>query len=188
VAVIILGALVWVALDVRSMSPDPVRPGSRVLATPSLVILVAVFLQVIAGAFVAGMKAGLTYNTWPLMDGSLVPSGLGAMSPWWLNLFENAATVQFNHRMLAHAIVVATTWQAWRAIARAKPDDPARATALLLLAAVILQSALGVWTLVAGVPLWLGLAHQAGAMTILVIAVAHAHTALGWSRGSTVPA
>lgn len=187
VAVIILGALVWVALDLRSAPTGRVPPVTRLHAAPAVAILAAVFVQIIAGALVAGMKAGLTYNTWPLMDGRIVPSGLGAMSPWWLNLFENAAAVQFNHRMLAYAIVAATAWQAWRAWARATADDPARATALLLLAVVLLQSALGVWTLVAGVPLWLGLAHQAGAMTVFVIAVTHAHAALG-SRRSTVPA
>jgi cytochrome c oxidase assembly protein subunit 15 len=187
VAVIILGALVWVALDLRPARPH-IAPSLRLPVGPAIAILAIVFVQVIAGAFVAGMKAGFTYNTWPLMDGALVPSGLGAMTPWWLNLFENAATVQFNHRMLAYLIVVATAWQAWRAWARATADDPARATALALFAAVVLQSSLGIWTLVAGVPLWLGLAHQAGAMTVFVIAVAHAHAALKLRRPSVFAA
>jgi cytochrome c oxidase assembly protein subunit 15 len=189
VAVIILGALVWVALDLRHARSRPRSPhASDALAATSLVIVAAVFLQVIAGAFVAGMKAGLSYNTWPLMDGSLVPSGLGAMSPWWLNLFENAATVQFNHRMIAYAVVALTCWQAWRAIAHTTPPDRARSTALMLFAAVLMQSALGIWTLLAGVPLWLGLAHQAGAMTVFVIAVAHAHAAQRPAELSALPA
>ena len=75
------------------------------------------FLQIVAGAFVAGMKAGAGYNTWPLMDGRLVPQGLGAMSPWWANLFENAMTVQFNHRMLAYVLAAVVLWHVWSLLA-----------------------------------------------------------------------
>ena len=62
------------------------------------------FLQILLGGLVAGLKAGAGYNTWPLMDGQLVPDGLGVMQPWYLNLFENAMTVQFNHRMVAYVL------------------------------------------------------------------------------------
>ena len=68
-------------------------------------IVLLVFVQILLGALVAGLKAGTGYNTWPLMDGRLVPSGLGAMQPWYLNLFENAMTVQFNHRVVAYVLV-----------------------------------------------------------------------------------
>jgi cytochrome c oxidase assembly protein subunit 15 len=173
VAVIILGAVMWVALD---LGPHrSVRDGSSIPAGASRTIVAAVFVQVIAGAFVAGTKAGLTYNTWPLMDGGLMPSGLGAMSPWWLNIFENVATIQFNHRMLAYAIVIGVLWHVARVMMRGHDAHRVRLTALLLGAAVLMQSAFGIWTLLEGVPLWLGLVHQAGAMTLFVIAVAHAH-------------
>jgi cytochrome c oxidase assembly protein subunit 15 len=173
VAVLILGGALWVALDLGKAPPARHAPGLPVRA--SFVLVAAVFLQVIAGAFVAGTKAGLTYNTWPLMDGGLAPSGLGAMSPWWMNVFENVATIQFNHRMLAYAIVAGVLWHATRVLSRSEGDMRVRTTAIVLIVAVLAQTAFGIWTLLTGVPLWLGLVHQAGAMTLFVIAVTHAH-------------
>ena len=112
-AVAIFGAVLWIALSLGPGRPQrAVAPslGLR-LAGPGIAALV--LLQVAAGAFVAGLKAGAGYNTWPLMDGALIPQGLGAMSPWWANLFENALTVQFNHRLLAYVITAAVLWHLW---------------------------------------------------------------------------
>src|SRR5262245_64882177 len=100
-AILIFGALVWVALSVegrqeRSQNARPPHLG------PAAAIAVLVFLQIVLGAFVAGLRAGASYNTWPLIDGRLVPEGLGAMEPWYLNLFENALTVQFTHRLVPY--------------------------------------------------------------------------------------
>ena len=133
------------------------------------------FLQIVAGAFVAGLKAGAGYNTWPLMDGQLIPEGLGVMSPWWTNLFENATTVQFNHRLLAYVMTGAVLWHVSTLLARAR-DPHVRASALALLAAVLAQVALGIWTLLAQVPVSLGLAHQAGAMIVFAAALWYLHT------------
>jgi cytochrome c oxidase assembly protein subunit 15 len=120
------------------------------------------------------LKAGAGYNTWPLMDGRLVPSGLGVMQPWYLNLFENALTVQFNHRLVAYVLVLATLWHAWRAI-RTTDDTRAAGSAVVLAFAVLAQALLGIWTLLAQVPLALGLAHQAGAAAVFGVAVWHLH-------------
>ena len=76
------------------------------------------FLQILLGGLVAGLKAGAGYNTWPLMDGQLIPDGLGVMQPWYLNLFENALAVQFNHRMVAYVLTAAVVWHAWSAAGR----------------------------------------------------------------------
>ena len=164
-AILIFGALIWVAL---SLDEPRIRAGAgwspRAVAAGLVVLLV--FLQIELGALVAGLKAGAGYNTWPLMDGRLVPAGLGAMQPWYLNLFENALTVQFNHRAVAYALVLATAWHAWNVRSRA---------AMLLAGGVFAQAALGVWTLLAQVPLALGLAHQAGAAAVFGIAVWHLH-------------
>jgi cytochrome c oxidase assembly protein subunit 15 len=70
------------------------------------------FLQILLSGLVAGLKAGSGYNAWPLMDGQLIPDGLGIMQPWYLNLFENAMTVQFNHRMVAYVLTAAVIWHA----------------------------------------------------------------------------
>jgi cytochrome c oxidase assembly protein subunit 15 len=169
-AILIFGALVWVVLSL-----DGRRLQARTtyaVAAGGIVLLV--FVQVLLGALVAGLKAGAGYNTWPLMDGRLVPSGLGAMQPWYLNLFENAMTVQFNHRVVAYALVLATLWHAWDAMRR---SDGARSkgSAVVLAFAVLAQATLGVWTLLAQVPLALGLAHQAGAAAVFGIAVWHLH-------------
>jgi cytochrome c oxidase assembly protein subunit 15 len=172
-AILILGALLWVALSLDDAADGArtVRPKGANVAAALVVLL---FLQIVLGAFVAGLKAGAGYNTWPLMDGRLIPDGLGAMQPWYRNLFENALTVQFNHRVLAYVVAAAAAWHAWAMWAR--PETPrARASALVLAAAVAAQAALGIWTLLAQVPLALGLAHQAGAAAVFAIAVWHLH-------------
>ena len=128
-----------------------------------------VILQVAAGGFVAGLDAGMGYNTWPLMDGEIVPKGLFVMEPHWRNMFENAMTVQFNHRVLAYVIVVAVAGYAYVVQTR---------EASLILAAVLLQVVFGIWTLLWQVPLWLGLVHQGGALIVLTAALWNLHTVL----------
>jgi heme a synthase len=121
-----------------------------------------VLLQIAAGGFVAGLDAGQGYNTWPLMDGALIPSGLGAAQPWWTNFFENALTVQFDHRILAYLVFV---------LAAALMLLTRSAASLRLMLAVLVQVALGITTLLFHVPLPLALLHQAGAMVVLAAAV-----------------
>ena len=172
-AILILGALIWMALSLgerterRDVATAPARTGVAAL------IVALVFVQVILGAFVAGLKAGLAYNTWPLMDGQMVPRGLGIMEPWYLNLFENAMTVQFNHRVAAYLLLAVVLGHA--ALLRRRGDAGARRSVVVLAAAVLAQAALGVWTLLAQVPLALGLAHQAGAAAVFGLAVWHLH-------------
>ncbi|MCK4276648.1 MAG: COX15/CtaA family protein, partial [Phycisphaerae bacterium] len=102
-AFVILASLLWVAFELVGDQPDD---RSHVLQSAqhwtAAAIVAVLFLQVIIGAFVAGLKAGLTHNTWPLMDGALIPDGLLTLSPWHLNLIDNETTVQFIHRLLAY--------------------------------------------------------------------------------------
>jgi heme a synthase len=170
-AMLIFGALLWVAL---SLDRPAASPHWSAQAAVGGGIVTLIFLQVLLGALVAGLKAGAGYNTWPLMDGRLLPEGLGAMQPWYLNPFENALAVQFNHRIVAYVLVVAVAWHAWRL--RHRPEDRVRLSSLALAAAVLAQAALGIWTLLAQVPLALGLAHQAGAAVVLGLAVWHLHS------------
>src|SRR6185436_248938 len=141
-AILIFGALIWMALSLDGRKAQ--ARATHAVAAGGIVLLV--FVQVLLGALVAGLKAGAGYNTWPLMDGRLVPSGLGAMQPWYLNLFENALTVQFNHRLVAYVLVLATLWHAWRAI-RTTDDTRAAGSAVVLAFAVLAQALLGIWTL-----------------------------------------
>ncbi len=137
-------------------------------------IIALVALTIAAGGFVAGLHAGLTYNTFPLMDGSLVPAGYARLQPFALNWFENIAAVQFNHRLLAMT-TAASIGLLWLAGVRAALPSPARLALHALLAAVALQFALGVATLLFVVPVPLGAAHQAGAVLLLTAAIVFRH-------------
>jgi cytochrome c oxidase assembly protein subunit 15 len=104
----------------------------------------------------------------------LIPEGLFALHPRWANLFENALAVQFNHRLLAYLLFAATAWQVWGIVQRTE-HGAAQTSAMALLLAVLAQIGLGIWTLLARVPIELGLAHQAGAVAVFWIAVWHVH-------------
>ncbi len=176
-AFLILAALVWLALDLAArpiaIRLDTLTRGQRRTA---VVLVGLLFLQVLLGALVAGTKAGLTYNTWPLMDGRLVPDGLLSMSPWLVNLFENVTTIQFDHRLVAYVIVAMALWHA--VSLRGVDDERVTMSAVVLLLAALAQAGLGIWTLLAAkgaIPIGLGLAHQGFAAVLFAIAVWHLH-------------
>lgn len=171
-AIVILGALVWMALSLDDRRGAAAQACEHRVASAVLVGLV--LLQTALGALVAGLKAGFSYNTWPLMDGQLVPGGLSVMQPWYVNLFENALTVQFNHRLVAYALVFAALWHV-TSVLQDVAGQRIRLSACVLAGAIVAQAALGIATLLARVPLALGLAHQAGAATVFVVAVWHLH-------------
>src|SRR5258705_6791469 len=139
-----------------------------------MAVLVLVVLQIYLGALVAGLRAGLIYNTWPLIDGGLVPEGARLLfeTPLWRNFFENTLTVQFDHRMVAYALWLVAVLHA-ADVARTVRGGAARAGALALASAVTLQAALGIVTLVHQAPMALALSHQAMAIVVLTIAVVH---------------
>ena len=175
-ALAIYSAILWVALGIaRSPVPlDPrASPGWR-RAAEALLALVA--LTIFAGGFVAGTRAGLTYNTVPLMDGRLVPAGYDQLHPFYLNWFDNIVAVQFDHRVLAMASFTAVLL-VWAAGFRAASLPRSARNALhLLLAAAVLQVALGVSTLLLVVPIPLAAAHQAGAVLLLTAAIYLRHS------------
>jgi cytochrome c oxidase assembly protein subunit 15 len=172
VAFLIFALLLWSAWSLLPRADGaPARAAARRHRWMAGLLLALIFLQVVLGALVAGLKAGLTHNTWPLMDGQFIPGGLWVMSPWYLNPFENVTMVQFNHRMVAYAIVAGALWHAL-SVVRAG-DDRLAPSALALAVAVLAQAALGVWTLLAHVPLSLGLAHQGVAAIAAGIAAWH---------------
>lgn len=125
-----------------------------------------VYLQVLSGGLVAGLNAGFAHNTWPLMDGQLIPNGLGIMQPAWLNIFENALTVQFQHRMLAYTVALFAIFIWWRYAGRV-PNGARH----MLLAMVLLQVCLGIATLLMEVPVGLGALHQFGALLVFAGAI-----------------
>lgn len=169
-------ALVWVALRIRPAARTGEASG---LVWPVIGLSALVCLQIVAGAFVAGLDAGLAYNTWPLMDGALVPSGLGVLSPLWRNLFENTATVQFDHRVLGYLLVIAAIGLAW--LARRRTGWPGvHRFAPLIAGLALVQAGLGIATLVLAVPLALAVAHQGTAFVL-------AGTCIAYLEGLTHP-
>ena len=169
-AVALYVAVLWTALGVWRGAGSPVA-GDRGLRRMAHSTAGLVVLTMLAGGFVAGLKAGLTYNTFPLMDGRVVPEGYGAMAPWWRNVFENVAAVQFDHRVLA----TVTALVALATVGYGLRRGVARGRVLALGGAVALQYALGVTTLVYVVPVGLGVAHQAMAMLVLTAALVLVH-------------
>ncbi len=165
---------IWLAEGLRRVPPARRDPAVARLRPGATLLLVLVLLQIGLGAFVAGLHAGLTYNTWPLMDGHWVPplADLMRQSPLWSNLFENITTVQFDHRTLAYVVLIVALFHAAEAWSQAPGTGAARRAALLLLV-VLLQASVGITTLLLVVPLWAALLHQAFAMVVLGTAVLH---------------
>ncbi len=175
-AVAIFGYLLWTALNVvplHGLTAERVAP-PRQSVIGALVVCALIYAQIILGAFVAGLDAGQGYNTWPLMDGAFVPSGLFAMDPAWRNFFESALTVQFVHRMFAYLVLLAVAWHIVR-ILRDMQEGTQQLSAGLLVLVVLLQVVLGIWTLLARVPISLGLLHQGGAIVLFGVALWHLH-------------
>lgn len=168
-ACLILVATLWTATEIEPMQ----KVGGRGRVT-ALLLLFVVLLQIYLGALLAGLRGGLIYNSWPMIDGALIPrfSELFSSAPMWRNLFENVLTVQFDHRMIAYALWVVAVMhvtdvlrhEGWRA----------SAGALVLAVMVTIQAGLGILTLVYAVPLPLASLHQANAMLVLTIATIHA--------------
>ena len=176
-AVIIYIAILWVALDLLA-PPTALRdPRRHRLRRGAALVLLMALVTMAAGAFVAGLRAGYIYNTFPLMGGGWVPGEYGELAPWYRNWFENPAAAQFDHRLLAES-----TWLAvlllWAFGRRAAAAHRARLALDALLLAASLQAALGIATLLLVVPLPLAVAHQAGAMLLVTAAVVTLH-ALG---------
>jgi heme a synthase len=170
----LLACLIFTATMIvaRGLAPHSAAPATRATQRFAGILVVMVLVQIYLGALVAGLDAGLSYNTWPLMDGSLVPGDLFVIEPAWHNLFENPKTVQFVHRCGAYVVFVAALWH-MIATGRREPGTTHARRALVLFLLVLLQAVIGITTLVAQVPLHLALAHQAIALIVLGFAAAH---------------
>lgn len=164
-ALFIMAALLWTALSLFNPVPEKTSSKLKRFTHAAMFFLV---IQIVMGAFVAGLKAGLIYNQWPMMGEGFIPPDLFAMKPVWLNFIDNAVTVQFDHRIGAYvlsAISVLVFWQARGAAPRLK------AASFFLLLAVALQMLLGIITLLFEVPVFWGTAHQGGGAVVLMVLV-----------------
>jgi len=165
----IFAAVLWTA---QQLTPPVIRRAPARLRIGALVVAIMVLVQIYLGALVAGLDAGLVFNTWPLIDGAFIPAAadLWFIEPAWRNLFENRLTVQFEHRMMAYAVWLAAMVHANDAWSLRRET----AGALILAGAVTLQAMLGIVTLLEQAPIPLALAHQVAAILVLTIAVVHA--------------
>jgi len=173
-ALLLLAAMLWTALTLVYPIGGAV-PKARALQRAAAALTVLIFVMALSGALVAGLRAGLIYNTFPLMHGYVLPPGGMVMTPWYTNLFSNLVTVQFDHRLLAWLLAVLVPWFWWRA--RHAPGLMPRAhTAIrLLLAMLVIQVSLGIGTLLLIVPTGLAVTHQAGAVLLFAAAVNATH-------------
>lgn len=170
-AVVIFLISVWTADSLLNGDGEPSAGGKRLTADDRTHrkalrgLLGLAFLTLVSGAFVAGLRAGAIYNEFPMMGAGLVPVEYSSMAPWWKNLFENPAAVQFNHRLLAITTLLAIGIFWFRS--RAAASAALRTRLDLVFVAVLGQVALGITVLLLGVPVLVGVAHQAGALLVL---------------------
>jgi len=162
IALAVFSAELWLALDL-------LFPGKRSTDRLAAALPMVIFAMALSGGMVAGLRAGYAYNTFPLMDGHLVPPEILTLEPWWANFFYNMATVQFVHRAIFWLLAVLIPLAWWRSRASMKPN--------FLLGAFLLQAGLGIATLLLGVPVALAAAHQGGAVLLLAAAIWTAHSA-----------
>jgi len=179
-ALVIYMLTVWTAADL--LAPSRPGDGHGRLGRAAAWLTALVFFTAIAGAFVAGLDAGRVYNTFPLMGDRLVPRGYTQLTPWWRNLFENAAAVQFNHRVLGLAVLAGVLGVWWRA--RRMIAARGRRMLHLLAALAALQVTLGVGTLLLVVPVWLAALHQTGAVLLLTASLLLLHAVQGRPVGA----
>ncbi|MBK9019648.1 MAG: COX15/CtaA family protein [Sulfuritalea sp.] len=164
-AFILFGLMFWTGLGMLQTRTAKVGAGDTATFTMRLGnwLVPLVFVMVLSGALVAGIRAGLAYNTFPLMNGHFLPPESFMVDPWWLNFFTNMALVQFDHRLIAWALMGLIPWYSWR-IWQEHPE--ARTPAVVLTLWLAVQVSLGIATLLLQVPVALGAAHQAGAMVL----------------------
>ena len=166
IAVIIYAYMIRILTGLLPVS----RTNSARIQKLGIVVVCVIVLMIASGGFVAGTHAGFIYNTFPTMGGEWVPTQIDALTPLWLNLFENPVAIQLFHRMMAVLVVVLVTIYAFM-LMHGTHNTHRLCIGIGLWVAVILQVGLGIATLVSGVPAVLGVAHQAGALILLTIAV-----------------
>jgi cytochrome c oxidase assembly protein subunit 15 len=180
-ACLILIAVVWTSRDLARRPAAAAAPLTRIprrLASTAVAILALLVAQIALGGLVAGLKAGLIYDTWPLIDGAFIPSRehLLFLQPAWTNLTDNHLTVQFIHRMLAYLLLALAALHAMDCAYHG--HGSCRGSAIALLLVLMLQATLGILTLLLHVPIMLALMHQLVAILALITATVHASNLL----------
>ncbi len=167
-ALIIIGIIEWVVLGL--LFPKRTTSKEKPLGILSTIVFIWAFITAISGGFVAGIDAGFSYNTFPLMNGNFFPPELYQLSPFYLNMFEDVISVQFNHRLLAQSLflIVAILWLKAGKVELGKRG---RLAINVLATVVLVQVVLGITTLLLMVPVTIGAFHQAGAVVVFMAAL-----------------
>ena len=173
-AIIIYGFMFWVAMSLVRVRHEVLPDFSIKLLFASIFVTCWIFATIISGGFVAGLDAGLIYNTFPLMDGQFIPDGLWNTQPWHKNLFENVTTVQFNHRVFAEVsllLIIGLWWYVRRSNVSRLVLRPFQAMLIM----VFIQVTLGILTLMFVVPIFVASLHQLGALILFTFSLWGAH-------------
>ncbi|SMF66929.1 COX15/CtaA family protein [Allosphingosinicella indica] len=168
-ALFIFAGLIWTALDLMDLSRDPAAKPVR-MTTPGIWTLSILALQMLFGAYVAGLDAGYAYSSWPKMGDEWFPSGTPMLEPFVRNFVDNPIVVQFVHRWLAFAVAIAACLFAFTAW-----DRGLRREAVWVIAAVTAQILLGIGTLLTGVDIHIAVAHQGMGALLLAAVIVCAH-------------
>lgn len=174
IAFLAFGYTYKTALEIKSgnvsVEKKNIAPGFILL---SRVLFALVVIQIIYGAFVAGLKAGLVYNTFPTMEGQWIPDGLFYTAPWWTDITDNSTTVQFMHRMFAYLLTAGVIFLFVQS--RRVQNPLLKKSSHYLLGMVTVQFILGISTLLTQVNIYLALLHQAGAFLLFAAFIYHLH-------------
>ncbi len=171
---LVTACLIFIATMVvaRGLAPHSAGVSSSSTRRGAGIMVLLALIQIYLGALVAGLDAGFTYNTWPMMDGAWVPGDLFLQQPWWINLFENVKTVQYVHRIGAYVVLLVALWHMLSA-RRHDARSPHANRAAILFLLILAQVGFGVATLLTEVQLHVALAHQGIALIVLGFAAAH---------------
>ncbi len=175
-AFVIFAAMFWVALGLLSPAREQAQPDEqlRSLRKFSFGLSWLIFIMILSGGFVAGIRAGFAYNTFPLMSGHLIPPGIFMLEPWYRNFFDNVATVQFDHRLIAWILAFSVPFF-WYKSRQATLSGTTRLACNLFLLMLAIQIALGISTLLMVVPIPLAASHQGGAVLLFAASLWVSH-------------
>jgi len=170
VAFAVIGFTLWTVLEIAF--PHENSKKNHKLRKPVYATFISLVLQIIYGAFVAGLKAGLYYSTWPKMGNAWIPSEIpdSITRDGFISLLSNISMVQFIHRYLAVIVLALGIW-IWFASRSIKIDGRLKTGINFLGAAILVQFLLGVFTLIFKVPVILGVLHQLGALVLFMILI-----------------
>ena len=173
-AIIVYAYMLWVGLGLYFNDPPHGAPTFPVILHRSKLLIILIFVTILSGGFVAGLDAGLVYNTFPTMEGRWIPEGFLAHDPWLVNFFENVATVQWDHRWMATLTFVSVLAFGWSSLKQPLPKMVTGSIRLLMVM-VVVQFALGIATLLSLVQISLASAHQIGALILFTFTLFVTH-------------